>query len=163
MDKILLIPIFVPLVAGVVLLFVPNRIKLLHKAAAMLVSILAFVMAVSIFRADQLDYAWSILQIDNLRLDLLLTTTFLSKFILLFAMGFGLLISLYSLKAASVKRPNIYYGSILLTIGGAAGILLSNHLLFMLIFWEIVTVSLYLLIIKKEQRQVFLRMTELLQ
>ncbi len=33
-----------------------------------------------------------------------------------------------------------------MTIGGSAGILLSNNLLFLLIFWEIVTASLYLLI-----------------
>jgi len=63
-------------------------------------------------------------------------------------MGFGLLITLYSLRSVSqnAKRVNEYYGAILLTIGGSAGILLSNHLLFLLIFWEIVTVSLYLLI-----------------
>jgi formate hydrogenlyase subunit 3/multisubunit Na+/H+ antiporter MnhD subunit len=62
-------------------------------------------------------------------------------------MGFGLLITLYSLKSmAGVKRLNEYYGAVLLTIGGSAGILLSNHLLFLLIFWEIVTVALYLLI-----------------
>lgn len=58
-------------------------------------------------------------------------------------MGFGLLISVYSLRS---RDTNIYYGSLLLTIGGSAGILLSNHLLALLIFWEIVTVSLYLLI-----------------
>jgi formate hydrogenlyase subunit 3/multisubunit Na+/H+ antiporter MnhD subunit len=62
-------------------------------------------------------------------------------------MGFGLLITLYSFKSmAGAKHLNIYYGSILLTIGGSAGILLSNHLLFLLIFWEIVTAALYLLI-----------------
>jgi formate hydrogenlyase subunit 3/multisubunit Na+/H+ antiporter MnhD subunit len=65
----------------------------------------------------------------------------------MFAMGFGLLITLYSLKSmAGAKRANEYYGAILLTIGGSAGILLSDNLLFLLIFWEIVTASLYLLI-----------------
>jgi formate hydrogenlyase subunit 3/multisubunit Na+/H+ antiporter MnhD subunit len=71
----------------------------------------------------------------------------LGSFILVFAMGFGVLITVYSLKSsATIKRINEYYGAILLAIGGSAGILLSNHLLFLLIFWEIVTAALYILV-----------------
>jgi len=147
LDNILCNIIFLPLIAGFVMLFLPNRIKPLSRAATIVISVLTCVWAVRIFRLEGLTCAWSILQIDNLKLDLLLTTTALSRFILLFAMGFGLLITLYSLKAmADAKRVNEFYGSVLLTIGGTAGILLSNHLLFLLIFWEIVTVSLYILI-----------------
>jgi formate hydrogenlyase subunit 3/multisubunit Na+/H+ antiporter MnhD subunit len=147
LDNILLNIIFLPLIAGFVILFLPNRIKALSKAVTFVISILTCVWAFRIFSVDQLSFAWSILQIDNLKLDLLLTTNPLNKFILLFAMGFGLLIMLYSVKAmAQAKRANEFYGSVLLTIGGTAGILLSNHLLVLLIFWEIVTVSLYMLI-----------------
>ena len=143
MDKTLLIPVFLPLVAGFVMLFLPNRIKPLPKIVTLIISVFVFVKSIQIFNLGQLDYAWSMLQIDNFKLDLLLTTTALSKFILLFAMGFGLLVIIYSLNKPG---SSIYYGSILLTIGGSAGILLCNHLLFLLIFWEIVTASLYLLI-----------------
>lgn len=147
MDNILRNIIFLPLIVGFVMLFLPNRIKALSRAVTLVISILTCVLAVRIFRSEELTFAWSILQIDNLKLDLLLTTNPLNKFILLFAMGFGLLITLYSLKSmAEAKRANEFYGSVLLTIGGTAGILLSNHLLFLLIFWEIVTVSLYILI-----------------
>ena len=147
MDNILCNIIFLPLIVGFAMLFLPNRIKALSKAITLVISILTCVWAVQIFRLDELSFAWSILQIDNLKLDLLLTTNPLNKFILLFAMGFGLLIMLYSLKAMTkAKRANEFYGSVLLTIGGTAGILLSNHLLMLLIFWEIVTVSLYVLI-----------------
>jgi formate hydrogenlyase subunit 3/multisubunit Na+/H+ antiporter MnhD subunit len=146
-DIILLIPIFLPLVVGFVMLFLPDRIKVLSKALTLCISVVAFAVAILIFTRGSLKYAWSVLQIDNLRLDLLLHAKPLGAFILLFAMGFGLLITLYSLKSmAGAKRLNEYYGAILLTIGGSAGILLSNHLLFLLIFWEIVTASLYLLI-----------------
>lgn len=148
MDKTLLIPVFLPLIAGFVMLFLPNKIKTLSKALTLIISAFVFVWSVQIFNLGQLDYAWSVLQIGNLKLDLLLSTKPLGTFILMFATGFGLLITLYSLKSmAGAKRANEYYGSILLTIGGSAGILLSNHLLLLLIFWEIVTVSLYLLII----------------
>ncbi|MHC5061645.1 MAG: NADH-quinone oxidoreductase subunit 5 family protein [Planctomycetota bacterium] len=147
MDNILRNIIFLPLIAGFVILFMPNIIRGLSKAATLVISILTCIWAIQIFRLEGLDYGWPILEIDNLKLDLLLTTNPLNKFILLFAMGFGLLIMLYSLKAmAGVKRANEFYGSVLLTIGGTAGILLSNHLLMLLIFWEIVTVSLYVLI-----------------
>jgi len=147
LDNILCNIIFLPLIAGFVILFLPNRIKILSKATTFVISILTCIWAFRIFSLDELTFSWSILQIDNLKLDLLLTTNPLNKFILLFAMGFGLLIMLYSLKAmAEAKRANEFYGSVLLTIGGTAGILLSNHLLMLLIFWEIVTVSLYVLI-----------------
>jgi len=150
LDNILLILVFLPLVVGFLLLFLPNRVKFLGKALTLFISLAAFVLAIRIFALGRLEYEFSVLQIGNFELDLLLTSTPLSKFILMFAMGFGLLITLYSLKSRVTshesRATNIYYGAILLTIGGSAGILLSNHLLFLLVFWEIVTVSLYLLI-----------------
>ena len=148
MDNILLIPVFLPLIVGFVLLFLPNRIRFFSSVLTLIISVVAFALAVRIFTLGRLDYAWSLLQIDDLKLDLLLTTTPLSRFILLFAMGFGLLITLYSLRTThyALRNTNIYYGAILLTIGGSAGIVLSNHLLFLLVFWEIVTASFYLLI-----------------
>ena len=146
MDKILPTLVFLPLAVGFVLLFVPNKLRHLSKALTLIISVFAFIEAVRIFSLGQLDYSWSVLQINNVKLDLLLSAKPLGAFILMFAMGFGLLITLYSLKTSAIRNTNIYYGSILLTIGGSAGILLSNHLLFLLIFWEIVTASLYLLI-----------------
>ncbi|MBN1392109.1 MAG: NADH dehydrogenase [Sedimentisphaerales bacterium] len=147
MDKALLIQVFLPLIAGFVMLFLPNKARLLPKALTLTISAFVFVQAIRIFNFGQLDYAWSVFQIGNLKLDLLLSVKPLGAFILMFAMGFGLLITLYSFKSmAGTGHLNIYYGSILLTIGGSAGILLSNHLLLLLIFWEIVTASLYLLI-----------------
>lgn len=147
MDKILLIPVFLPLIAGFLILFLPNKWSLLFKTLTLITSAAVFILSIRIFILGRLDYSWPVFQIDNLRLDLLLSARPLGAFILMFAMGFGLLITLYSFKSmAGAKNLNIYYGSILLTIGGSAGILLSNHLLFLLIFWEIVTAALYLLI-----------------
>jgi len=148
LDKILLIPIFAPLVAGFLLLFVPGTMKPVHKLLALVGAVVAFLLAIKIFVAPaELAYSWSILQIDGFKLDLLLMTSPLRSFVLLFAMGFGFLISLYTLKAEpAAESSGMFYGSLLLTIGGSAGVLLSNHLVFLLIFWEIVTVSLYLLI-----------------
>ncbi len=147
MDNILFVTVFLPLAAGFVLLFLPNKIRLLSKILTMVLSVVTFWLAIKIFRFGSADYSWSLAQIGELNLELLLRVTPLGAFILIFATGFGLLITLYSLKStAGMKQANEYYGSILLTVGGSAGILLCNHLLFLLIFWEIVTASLYLLI-----------------
>ena len=146
MERILLIEVFLPLIVGFVLLFLPNRLRSLSAALALILSIVTFAIAVRIFFWGTYDDGF-ILQIGDIRLDLVLTVKPLGAFMLLFAMGFGVLITLYSLKSmAGAKRQNEYYGAVLLTIGGSAGILLSEHLLFLLIFWEIVTASLYLLI-----------------
>ena len=153
MENITLaVPVLLPLIIGFIMLFLPSRFSALFKALTLILSILTFILAIVIFSSGESQFSWSILTLaqGEFNLALLLRVTSLGKFILLFAMGFGFLITLYSLKARTVvderRNSNFYYGSILLTIGGSAGILLSNHLLFLLIFWEIVTASLYLLI-----------------
>jgi formate hydrogenlyase subunit 3/multisubunit Na+/H+ antiporter MnhD subunit len=141
------ITIFLPLIAGFVLLFLPRKISFLPKVLTLMISALTFGIAIWIFSLGGQYYSYPVLRIGYFELELLLNVGPLQGFILVFAMGFGLLITLYSLKStAGAQRANIYYGAILLTIGGSAGILLSDHLLFLLIFWEIVTASLYLLI-----------------
>jgi len=147
LERILLIEVFLPLVVGFVLLFLPNRLKSLAAALALVLSVIAFALAIRIFTSGAYDDGFSVLHIGDLKLDLMLTAKPLGAFVLMFAMGFGLLITLYSLKStAAAKHPTQYFGAVLITIGGSAGILLCNHLLFLLIFWEIVTASLYLLI-----------------
>jgi len=147
LDRILLYPVFVPLLAGFVLVFLPRRATGLFKLVTLVAALLVFVLSIRIFLSGEGAYSRPVLDIGDFRMDLLLQSTPLGSFILMFAMGFGLLITLYSLGSrAPIARANEYYGSILLAIGGSAGILLSNHLLFLLVFWEIVTASLYILI-----------------
>ena len=148
MEKLLLMLIFVPLVVGFILLFTPAKWKLLHRGCGLIISAFAFLAAIKLYTAGKIVFYQSILDIWQVKLNLLLETNHLNTFILLFAMGFGLLISIYSLKDTSASRQsNFFYGALLLAIGGSAGILLTGHLVFLLIFWEIVTVSLYLLIV----------------
>jgi len=148
LERILLIEVFLPLIAGFILLFLPDKVRSLSKALALILSVTAFVLAIQIFTYGAYDDGFTVLRIGDLQLDLRLSAKPLGAFILMFAMGFGLLITLYSFRITQyeIRNTNIYYGAILLTIGGSAGILLCDHLLFLLIFWEIVTASLYLLI-----------------
>jgi formate hydrogenlyase subunit 3/multisubunit Na+/H+ antiporter MnhD subunit len=145
---------------GFAMLFVPNKIKGLSKSLALIISAVSFIWAVKIFSYSPMDYSLPLFQIGTLKLDLLLTAKPLGSFMLLFACGFGLLITIYSLKSTrNIRRVNEYFGAVLLTIGGSAGVLLSNHLLFLLIFWEIVTVSLYILISTGREIPASARMT----
>jgi len=149
-DFTLVIPVFLPLVIGFVIMFLPNKLSSLFRGLTLIISVVVFALAIKIFDSGGSDTVWPILTLYNLELTLMLTVTNLGKFMLLFATGFGLLITLYSFKSRSAedekRSAGLYYGATLLAIGGSAGILLSGHLLFLLIFWEIVTVSLYLLI-----------------
>ncbi|MHC4560294.1 MAG: hypothetical protein ACYS80_23670, partial [Planctomycetota bacterium] len=177
--NILLIPVFLPLIAGFAMLFLPHKLRSLTRVLTLTISVATFALAVWIFISGESDFTWSVLQLPErlggLELELMLSVTPLGAFMLMFAMGFGMLITLYSLKSIGsvsedfgllstiysqksighTMRVNEYYGAILLTIGGSAGILLSNHLLFLLIFWEIVTVSLYLLIATGDKKSNF--------
>ncbi len=139
--------VFLPLIAGFIAMFIPNMLKGLTKLAALIISIYTLVLAIQIHQTGATDFNWMLFELENFSLELMLSAKSLGTFILMFSCGFGVLIGLYSLKAmAGAKRQCEFYGAMLLTIGGSAGILLSNHLLFLLIFWEIVTASLYLMI-----------------
>jgi formate hydrogenlyase subunit 3/multisubunit Na+/H+ antiporter MnhD subunit len=129
------------------MLFMPRWTKPLLKLLTLGISIAVLVYSIWIFRLYEASYSKPLFALGDFHLDLLLTAKPLGSFILMFAAGFGVLISLYAISSrAVIPRVGEYYGSILLAIGGSAGILLSNHLLFLLIFWEIVTASLYLLV-----------------
>ena len=110
MEKILLMPIFVPLAVGFVLLFTPAKWKLLHKGCGLLFSVFAFLLAVKIYKVGEIALDMPILNLWGVKLDLLLATTHLNMFILLFAMGFGLLIAIYSMKnTPSAEQSNLFY------------------------------------------------------
>jgi len=138
-----------PMIAGFILLFVPNRFKQISKIIAIVISAVALYIAIRIVTSPPEAYSASILKIGAFELSLMLTATKLGSYILMAACGFGFLITFYSLKAIGpeVRRQSEYYGSILLTIGGSAGILLADHLLVLLICWEIVTAALYIMIV----------------
>lgn len=139
--------VLVPLISGVVFLFLPRKSSLLVRILTLLCTLLCLAESVRIFTAGAEDFAWRIVDIGNITLQMLLTATPFGTLVLMVACGFALLTTVYSFKSATrITRVNEYFGGILLVLGSSAGILLSNHLLMLLIFWEIVTASLYLLV-----------------
>ena len=101
--NILYISVFLPLIVGFLMLFLPNNIKSVSRALTFIISVVTFVLGIKIFTGGESDYILPILQLGEslggLELELILTVKPLGAFILMFAMGFGLLITLYSLKS----------------------------------------------------------------
>lgn len=147
MNELPAIIVFGPLVLGFILLFLPRILRYVSAFLTLLVTALVFAGAIYIFRIKTLTWSVPVFHLQQISFDLLLKSTPLSAFIILFAAGFAFLITVYSIKSfVDSRASNIYYGAMLLTTGASIGVLLSNHLLVLLFFWEIVTVALYLLI-----------------
>ena len=147
MSEIMLLLIFGPLTAGGVLLFLPNTLRSLIRLVGVVTAVMVLAGAVYCAMQAPSQYVVSLVQTGSLDLSLILSVTVLNRVILVFAAGFGLLIALYALPATrNVEHQSTLYGSLLVAVGAAAGILLSGHLLFLLVFWEIATAALYLLI-----------------
>lgn len=133
MDR-LLYPIIVPFVFGCLCLIISGRYKRTIETIAVLCSIAAFILTISIFYAPQAAQKYFML--DNL-----------SRFILLAVGLFGFLVTLYSVKfVTSHIQVNRYYCYILWTIGAACGTVLANDLILLLVFWGFLGLTLYLLI-----------------
>jgi formate hydrogenlyase subunit 3/multisubunit Na+/H+ antiporter MnhD subunit len=147
LNELLPIIVFGPLLGGFILLFLPRALRYVSAVLTLLVTALVFVGAFYIFRIKSLAWSIAVFQLQHISFDLLLKSSPLSAFIILFTAGFAFLVAVYSIKSFVDNRAsNIYFGAILLTAGASIGVLLSDHLLALLFFWEIVTVALYLLI-----------------
>ncbi|MBN1788238.1 MAG: hypothetical protein JW806_07565 [Sedimentisphaerales bacterium] len=155
-NELLPIIVFAPIVLGFITLFLPRALRYFTAPLTLLVTALVFLGAVGIFQDKTLSYSVPIFNIQEISFDLLLRNTSLSSFMILFAAGFTSLIAIYSVKSSmDNKAANIFYGAIMLTAGGSIGVLLADHLLVLLFFWEIVTVALYLMITTGQEKSNF--------
>jgi formate hydrogenlyase subunit 3/multisubunit Na+/H+ antiporter MnhD subunit len=146
-DKLLLYPILIPFFAGVFSLVVP-RLKKLKQLIA--VSITAYLLVFSYRLFDLTGMAESLFSVNflNYRADFILTVDQISSFMLLFTYLFGFLISIYIFSSRSEIKTgdNQFLTYFFWTLAGASGVFLSSNLLFLLIFWEMVTFVFFLYI-----------------
>ena len=142
---ILVYSIFLPVLGGLICLLIPNRVKILKEAIALIVSFVALVIGITIFKEKGAVFYRELgllTQILGINLDL--RVDYLNSFILIFITLFGFLVTLYSIKFMEGKnRLNEYYAYLLINIGVANGAVLSNNLLTLLIFWDLVLICLY--------------------
>jgi len=144
----LLYPILVPAVAGIIPVFIPRKGKMAAGIIALAVTVWMFVRALSLFGKWELAYSVRLFTLAGaLPLDFSLRLYHFSSFILLFVMFFGVLVILYSLGYLRGKdTSSTYYTFILWTLAAAAGAVMTDNLLVLLIFWEILTLLLYFLV-----------------
>jgi formate hydrogenlyase subunit 3/multisubunit Na+/H+ antiporter MnhD subunit len=146
-QNLILIPIILPLTAGVLTLMVRERTKYLKEFIAISTTL------VSLFSAlTALKYVNSIGDI-NYECDWLGSFSLmqfrvdqLSAFILLSVSLFSFLISIYSISVKNKGNSKIFYFLLLLTQFQAAGVAVSDNLISMLFFWESMVIVLYLYI-----------------
>jgi formate hydrogenlyase subunit 3/multisubunit Na+/H+ antiporter MnhD subunit len=143
----ILIPIVVPAIAGGLCLLVPRRVRFLRELIALAGLAWAFAAAVRLFGAGQASYAADWMTFGDLKVIFELALTRFNAFIIVFATLFGLVVGVYSMGWAGLRNDEHdgrrYYAFLLWTVGAACGAALSNSLLFLLLFWEVLTVILF--------------------
>jgi len=134
MIKIFLEPILVSAIAGLFILFIPNRFRKVVEFFSLITSIYLVIAGIKIFFAAPLNTGY--LYVDNL-----------SRFIVPAIGFFGVLVTLYSIRSmASYKNISSYYTYILWTIGTSMLAAVSNNIALLLISWGFLGFTLYALI-----------------
>lgn len=150
MSDLLLLPIVIPLIGGLVNLFISQRSKFLREAMTVLLLFASFLFGTVIFTLGRLVYIWRIipqLSWSGPGLDFILISDSFRGFILLASLFFGLLVAIYSIRKMA-ENPQIkeYYTYLLWTISASAVAILSDNLIIFLFAWGAVAILLYLLI-----------------
>jgi NADH-quinone oxidoreductase subunit L len=140
-------PIVVPLCGALLVLAAPRRVPYLREALALLAALANLVLAGGLFRENlSCSFAWCA------RFEFTLRLYPFSAFFLVAAAGFGFLVTLYcwrfmrpfgaapgapsQVEGGGRNKPGLFYAYLLITLAMASGVLLADHLLVLLFFWE---------------------------
>ena len=147
-PRILLLPIFVPLVLGIFSLLVPRRLKWVREVITLVGIASVLTISAGILGSGRIEYrGFILLDWEGMRIAFDLLSYHFSSLMLLGSAFFGLLISLYSIRAVEENpRAGEYYAYLLFTLSAVAGSFLSDNLVIFLLFWGALAVLLYLLI-----------------
>ena len=134
----MLLPITLPLMAGLVCLLIPGSADKLRSGLAVLTALLVMVLVWPLFEAAGTTYdpvPWLSLRVDVL-----------SAFILLAVAFFGLIVAIYSVGYMKGRESHrAYFTYLLWTLGVSCGVVLANDLLFLLVCWGFLGLTLYLM------------------
>lgn len=147
MSFLLLLPIFIPIIVGIAVLFIKD--KKIREYVVLATTGIIFLISIWVFFSGELylNFKWFEIGESGFSIDFDLLSDRLSSFILLFVTLFGILITSYSVKYMEGREKlNEYYAYLLWTIGTSAGAVLSSNLVIFLLFWGLAAVPLYFLI-----------------
>ncbi len=143
----LLWPIVVPAIGGFLCLLIPRKVRVVREFLALAATLWTFLMAIQIFRGGEQFLRQEWLQLGTLSVTFDLRAYHFSSVVLMFIGLFGLAVTSYS--TAYMYKSQVgrrFYVYLLWTVAAACGVVLSDNLLMILVFWEIVSILLYLLI-----------------
>ena len=136
----LLIPIVLPVVAGLLILVIPEPKRYLREFITLLVSLICFGVSLILFK----ERIYFTLPWAGFGFEFSLRLYPFSAFILTAITGFGVLISLYStVFMSSYAHLRWYYFYLLLTLAFSSGATLADNLVLLLFFWEGLLITLY--------------------
>jgi formate hydrogenlyase subunit 3/multisubunit Na+/H+ antiporter MnhD subunit len=140
----MLIPIFLPLIVGVIIFLLRKWEYIL----SLVTTIVLFLTSIQLFYLGEQSYNISWLPFYGLNF-VLKTGTF-STFCVMFATLFAMLICLYSINDSKIfkisVKKNVYFSLILINLGIVNGVFLANNFIIFIIFWELAGLILYLLL-----------------
>jgi formate hydrogenlyase subunit 3/multisubunit Na+/H+ antiporter MnhD subunit len=139
LSQQMMLPVSLPLLAGLVCLLLPRRADGVRATLAVAVTAVVVVLSWLLFR--QSGVAFDPVPWLSLRLDAL------SGFVLLAVACFGLFIAIYSVGYMKGRQQHREYFTYLLwTLGMSCGVIIANDLLLLLVCWGFLGLVLYLMI-----------------
>lgn len=150
--------IAIPLIAGIVLFIIPDKLQTIKGILALAVSLTAAYFSVRLFSSvSPVDLTGQViprgcitlLNPDPLKSSgevLAFTVDGLSRLVILFISIMTVLILLYTLVYNRFAKVHGYYSWFLITTGCSYGAALSDNLILFVIFWGILGITLYKLI-----------------
>ena len=140
----LLYPIVIPALAGVLVVFLPSRQEKFRNGVALIGAILACLFAAVLFSAKEIPRcALPWLEVGTFNFEIALRADALSRFMVLAANVFGVLVVLYSMSYMKGReRLREYYAYLMWPVAAANVALLADNLLLLVVGWEIVTLLL---------------------
>jgi formate hydrogenlyase subunit 3/multisubunit Na+/H+ antiporter MnhD subunit len=147
MNTILIYPIAIPLIAGLVCLILPRRFKLLGELLALVTTLVNIGIGVYLYNqiGMRLNIPWFAAGDFAVSFDLLITP--FARLVLIAGSIFACLILTYSHEfLRDNPRQSEFFAYALVTLGCAAGAVLANNLVLLLVFWDVLGLMLYLMV-----------------
>ena len=138
--NLILIPIVLPLVSALALIFMCEKTKYLKELLAIGAALVSLLAAANIFLVppQELSYGWL-----GAGISFTLKADNLSAFLLLAVSLFAAAISVYSFSAPKKGPSKWFFFNLLMTQAFAAGVALADNMVAMLFFWEGLLIFLY--------------------
>ncbi|HEX2954654.1 MAG TPA: NADH-quinone oxidoreductase subunit L [Bacillota bacterium] len=144
MNATILMTLFIiPALVGLLLLFVPSKIRGFHGSVSFLTAIAVLILTIGLWgKKIDLVIPWA-----GFGISFQLRFYAFSQFIVAAVAGFSVLIALYALKFMLNRvNTNQFFGFFLISEAMAVGAALANNLIVMLFFWEGLLITLFAMI-----------------